>query len=131
MVVLGSVARVNGLFVGRVVGGGLSSGHFVEVAGPDVPVLIDVIDLFVALFVIFVVNHVLEGLSDPTEIIVFLSPQHFNRLVQRLEVWNNPHEIRQRQHRSQGLGLVADGLGKQHQGRRDQVLRDEDVERVL
>lgn len=111
MVVLGSVARVNGLFVGRVVGGGLPSGHFVEVAGPDVPVLIDVIDLFVALFVIFVVNHVLEGLSDPTEIIVFLSPQHFNRLVQRLEVRNNPHEIRQRQHRGQGLGLVADGLG--------------------
>lgn len=96
MFVLRSVAGTDSLVGGWVVSWGLPSGHFVEVAGPDVPIFIDVIDLFVTLFLVLVVNHVLEGLPDPTEVIVLLCSKHLNRLVQRLKVRNNSHEVGER-----------------------------------
>lgn len=59
----------------------LSSRHLCNVTRPNVPVLVDVFNPFVALLLILLIDHFLEGLSNPVEQIVLLHFWDWNGLI--------------------------------------------------
>ena len=130
VLVLGSIVGVDRRFT-VVLFGRFSSVDLVEVAGPNVPVLVAVVDSSVALLLVLPVDDVVKCFSDPAELVVFVNKQHVERLVERLKVGDDSHEIGQRKHREERPRFVADWLGEQHQGRRDEVLGDQHVEGLL
>jgi hypothetical protein len=75
-------------------------------------VLIHIVHLPVALLLILPVDYVLEGLANPCEHEILLSSRLHDMFVQGLKIRDYSSERRQRDHRSEGFRLVADGLGK-------------------
>lgn len=77
----GGVERGGEGLRGVLVVGRLAGIEFVEIAGPNVPILVNIVYLFVALLLVFPVDDVVEGLADPAELVVFLQQLHAQGFV--------------------------------------------------
>lgn len=105
--------------------------QFGHIAGPNVPVFVRVVDLAVRSLFVLAEDYVVEGIADPIEVhFVDLTLLLF-WLLEGLEAGDDAHECGEGDHGQQGLGLVVLLLGQEHQRRRDQVLRDQDLVRLL
>lgn len=111
--------------------GGLAIGHLGYIAGPDIPVLLDVVNLAVALLLVLAVYNIVESLPDPVAEVVLLELGQRNGFVQWLEIRDESDEGRERQHRGEGFGLVTDRLGQEHEWWRDEMLGDQEIEGFL
>lgn len=66
-----------------------------EIAGPNVPVLISVINATIALFSILAIDNVIKGLADPSEEKVLFSMRVGKWLIEWLEAGNDANKARQ------------------------------------
>ena len=108
---LGGVERGDGVIRHIAVLSRLPPTYLVDVTSPNIPIFINTINSLVTFLVIFPINHIIKGLPNPAELIVFLQQQHVDRLVQRLEVRNYSYEIGQGSIGVRDLGLWLSGLG--------------------
>ena len=109
----------------------LPAAHLVDITSPDVPILVNIVNLLVTLFFIFPVDHIIKCFTNPTELIIFLKKHHVDRFVQGLEVRDNPYESRQRKYGSERSWLVVDRFWQQHQRRWYKMLRDKEIKGLL
>lgn len=69
-----------------------------EIAGPNIPVLISVIDAPIALFSVLAIDDVIKGLANPSEEKVLFSLRVGKWLIEWLEAGNDANKARQGYH---------------------------------
>lgn len=101
-----------------------STWHFGDIACPNVPILLYVVDLAITLLLVLSINHIVKRLPDPVVKIVLLHPRQRNRLVKRLEIWNEADKSGKRQHRGERFWFVTHWFWQKHEGRGNEVFWD-------
>lgn len=106
-------------------------GEFHYITGPDIPVLLSIVDFTVWSLLVFPIHDIIKSIANPVEISFVLLNFGSSRGIERLEVWNNANESRQWNHRHEWFRLIVCGFGQQHKGGWDHMLGYEHIMRLL